>query len=127
MPVRRISPDAVPVRPMCGRTLQWLVTRDTLGANNLSMAVMRCEPGAVVRPLHAHRATEELVYILEGQGEVWVEGEVAAVQAGDAVLFPPDAKHMTRNTGDTTLVALAIFSPPTTPESYVLYEEEQPW
>jgi quercetin dioxygenase-like cupin family protein len=132
MPVQIISPDAVPVQPMPGRTLQWLVTgdplvADTLAAENLSLAVMRCAPGSVVRPLHAHRDTEELVYILEGQGEAWVDGETAAFKAGDAILFPADSKHMVRNNGEAELVALAIFSPPTTADSYLLYDQQQPW
>ena len=127
MPVRIVSPDAVPVQPLSGRTLQWLATQETLGAQGLSMAVMRCQPGAVVRPLHAHRATEELVYVAQGQGEAWVDGETARFAAGDVILFPPDSKHMVRNTGDVELVTLAIFAPPTTAAAYVLCEGQDPW
>jgi quercetin dioxygenase-like cupin family protein len=127
MPVRVVSPRNIPVQEMPGRKLQWLVTSQTLGTEKLSMCLMDCPPGATVRPLHAHRDTEEVIYILEGSGEVWVDGEVAAFEQGDAVFFPANSKHMTRNTGTGRLVAVCMFSPPTTAASYVLYDTGEGW
>ena len=67
---------------------------------------------------------EEILYILEGEGEAWVDGEVGKFKTGDAVLFPINSKHMVRNTGTTSLRTCSIFSPPTSPDSYTLYEDE---
>lgn len=127
MPVPIVSPANVPVQPMPGRTLQWLATAETIGAQHLSMCRMECPPGATVRPVHAHRDIEELVYILEGQGEAWVEGEVASFRAGDVVLFPANARHVVRNTGSGTLAAACFFAPATRAESYVLCDDVDPW
>jgi mannose-6-phosphate isomerase-like protein (cupin superfamily) len=113
-----------PALELPGRRLQWLVTPDTMGARNLSLAVMDCPVGSTVRPLHGHRDTEEVLFILEGEGEAWVDGEVAPFSQGDAVLFPANSKHMVRNTGGGSLRTCSIFSPPTSPESYILYEGE---
>lgn len=125
--VRIVSPEDMPVQPMPGRTLQWLATPETLGTEKLALAIMDCAPGSVIRPLHAHRDTEEILLILEGQGEAWVDGETAPFDKGDVVLFPANSKHMVRNTGSQPLVAAAIFSPPTTAESYVLFDESEGW
>ena len=71
--------------------------------------------------------TEEILLILDGQGEAWVDGETAPFRKGDVVLFPANSKHMVRNTGSQPLVAAAIFSPPTSAESYVLFDESEGW
>lgn len=124
MPVKIVSPDDVPVQSLEGRTLQWLVTTETVGANNLSMCIMECPAGSVVRPLHGHHGIEEMALILQGQGEAWVDGEVALFKKGDVLFLPADSKHMVRNTGSEALIAACITAPLTTPESYVLYEGE---
>ena len=127
MGVRIASPKDVPVQQMAGRTLQWLATEETIGAEQLSLAIMECPAGSMVRPVHGHRDIEEMLLILEGEGEAWVDGETALFQKGDVVLFPANSKHMVRNTGSGPLVAAAIFAPPTQSDSYVLYEGADPW
>ncbi|MGA2513971.1 MAG: cupin domain-containing protein [Candidatus Limnocylindrales bacterium] len=122
MTIRVASLSDMPVLELPGRRLQWLVTPDTLGARNLSVAVMDCPAGSTVRPLHSHRDIEEVLFILEGEGEALVDGEVAPFRRGDAVLFPANSRHMVRNTGNGPLRTCSIFSPPTTSASYILYE-----
>lgn len=127
MPIPIVSPQDIPAQQMPGRTLQWLATAETIGAQKLSMCRMECPAGFTARPVHAHRDTEELVYILEGEGETWVEGEVATFRAGDVVLFPANARHVVRNTGPGKLVAACFFAPATRPESYILCDDVDPW
>jgi mannose-6-phosphate isomerase-like protein (cupin superfamily) len=124
MAIHIASLSDVPAQKLPGRELQWLVTPETIGAEKISMAIMDCPPGSTVRPLHSHRDIEEILFILEGAGEAWVDGEVAPFKQGDAVLFPANSKHMVRNTGATSLRTCSIFSPPTSPDSYSLYEDE---
>ena len=127
MPVPIISGKDVPVQQSPGRNLQGLATAETLGAQLLSMCHLECPPGATVRPVHSHRDTEELMYILEGQGEAWVDGETAPFRAGDVVLLPANALHMVRNTGATPLVTVCVFAPPTSTAAYILSDREDPW
>ena len=124
MTVRVASACDIPAIELPGRRLQLLVTPETLGAQRISLAIMDCPPGSTVRPLHSHPEAEEVIYIIEGQGEAWVNGEVAPFRQGDAVLFPVNSRHMVRNTGSGPLRTCSIYSPPTTPDSYVLYEGE---
>lgn len=124
MAIRIAALDSIPILDLPGRKLQWLVTPETLGTSNLSMAVMDCPAGSVVRPLHSHTDTEEVIFILEGEGEAMVDGEVAAFREGDAVFFPANSRHMVRNTGATRLRTCSIFGPATTSDSYKLYEGE---
>ena len=106
-----------------GRDLRWIVTEETVGAKQMAIAVMRCFPNAVVKPLHSHKDIEEVIYILEGEGQVWIDGELVNFAQGEAVFFPANSKHQVRNTADRMLVTLSIFSQPTSPDQYISYPE----
>jgi mannose-6-phosphate isomerase-like protein (cupin superfamily) len=42
---------------------------------------------------HYHRASEEIYFVLEGEGELEIDGERRKVTPGDAALIPPGARH----------------------------------
>ena len=67
--------------------------------------------GAPGPPLHVHRAFEECWYILEGEVDFSLGGEVRRVGVGGFVLVPRDAAHTFRVAGDTPARWLGIFSP----------------
>lgn len=127
MPVHIASLRDVPLQVLPGRTLQWLVTRETLGAQNVAVAMLNCPPGSSVRPLHSHGDVEEVLLVLQGRGEAWVDGETASFRKGDALLLPAHSKHMIRNTGDEPLVIACIFAPQTDVGSYQLYDNPPGW
>ncbi len=57
-------------------------------------------------------ANEELYYILEGEGVIFIEGEQVSVTKGDALLIHKDKEQYVKNTGTEKLVFLCIVSPP---------------
>jgi mannose-6-phosphate isomerase-like protein (cupin superfamily) len=59
-----------------------------------------------------HRlATDEVYYILDGDGVMHIDSETAAVVAGDAIDIPPKAIQWIENTGPVELVFLCIVDP----------------
>jgi uncharacterized cupin superfamily protein len=124
MPVKIARLEEIQPLQLSGRELSWLVTPESIGAKKLSVAIMNCHPRAIVRPMHAHRDIEEVIFILDGEGEAWVDGERAAFRKGDAVLFPANSRHQVRNTGDAPLRTASIFSAPTSPDDYISYTED---
>jgi quercetin dioxygenase-like cupin family protein len=54
---------------------------------------------------------EEIIYVVEGQAEQWVEREKCVLQPGEIAHIPENMVHATFNPFDTTLVFLAILSP----------------
>ncbi|HEY6030899.1 MAG TPA: cupin domain-containing protein [Gaiellaceae bacterium] len=44
---------------------------------------------------HRHPHCVELIYVLEGEGTFWQEGETEPLRAGDLVLVPAGAAHAT--------------------------------
>lgn len=65
-------------------------------------------PGANVGR-HTHPG-EEISYVMEGEGELLVEGQPARkLKAGDGFVVPMGAKHDARNTGTKPLKVAAIY------------------
>lgn len=60
---------------------------------------------------HRHPEMNEILYILKGQAEQWVEGDMKILKPGDSVYIEADVVHATFNTGDEELKFLAILSP----------------
>jgi quercetin dioxygenase-like cupin family protein len=58
---------------------------------------------------HTH-AGEEISYVIEGEGEILVEGKPAKkVKAGDGFVIPAGARHDARNTGSSPLKLAAVY------------------
>ena len=126
MGVKKINFEEVSPRKMPGRNIFDLITKDTLGAKKLALEVTTIEPGQIVRPCHAHKA-EEAAYVISGKGRVWVDGSMADLSEGDAVLWPAGAKHCVKNIGEKSLVLLCAFSNPEYQKDYESYENINPF
>ena len=57
-----------------------------------SLAEARLEPGRATER-HYHARAEEIYFLLEGTGEMELDGERRRVEPGDAVLIPPGTWH----------------------------------
>ena len=86
---------------------------------NQSLAEARLPPGASTTA-HRHLKTEEIYYILEGQGLMELEGETRRVGPGDAIAIPPGSRHQITNIGQGLLKFLCCCAPPYEPEDTVL-------
>ncbi len=60
-----------------------------------SLAEATLEPGQATER-HYHARTEEIYFLLEGEGEMEVDGERRQVGPGDAVLIPAGSRHQIR-------------------------------
>jgi mannose-6-phosphate isomerase-like protein (cupin superfamily) len=80
------------------------------GAEQLCLFEQWCQPGTGA-PSHSH-AVEEILTVLEGRAECWIEDERAALSSGQSVVVPAGRKHGFRNTGRLTLHVQAILAAP---------------
>ncbi len=70
--------------------------------------IVELQPGQAP-PVHKHDETEQVFFILEGQGILQIDREQEhPVSPGDVVRIPPHTWHSIRATGDATLRYLAI-------------------
>lgn len=60
---------------------------------------------------HYHRVTEEIYFVLKGQGKMEVDGETTHVRPGDAILIPAGAWHQLENNGTSELRILCCCAP----------------
>jgi quercetin dioxygenase-like cupin family protein len=123
MPIAVMDEKNVEELDLPGRKLRWVVTQENAGTQFCTMAVIRVAPGQKCRPAHSHPHGEEVIYILSGYGRVLVDGEVAEVQAGCAVLFPKGKVHMLQNLSDGEMKVACFFAPPANLDNYRFFEE----
>jgi mannose-6-phosphate isomerase-like protein (cupin superfamily) len=75
-----------------------------------SLAEATLAPGQATER-HYHRASEEIYFVLAGEGVLEVDGDERRVVAGDAALIPPGAWHTIRNDGAGDLCFLCCCAP----------------
>jgi mannose-6-phosphate isomerase-like protein (cupin superfamily) len=69
-------------------------------------------------PDHFH-TYDEVVYVLEGEGALHIDGESAPLRAGSAVHLPARLVHCLENTGPAEMHVLGVFRPAGSPaEAY---------
>jgi quercetin dioxygenase-like cupin family protein len=76
---------------------------------NLMVNLVSFEPN-VVAPVHAH-SEQQAIYVIEGEVEYEVGGEIRTLRPGMAVIIPPHVPHGAR-THDSSCLELDIFTPP---------------
>ena len=78
---------------------------------------------------HRHPGQEEVIYVIEGTIEQWLEQEKSTLAAGDSVVIPASAVHATFNDGDAAAKILAILSPSVGDDGYGVEDmaAEEPW
>ncbi len=86
---------------------------------DVSVAEALVEPGRDTE-MHRHRRSQEIYYILEGEGEMRLGEETLKVKQYDAVLIPPGTPHRMKNTGKSGLRMLCVCSPPYSHEDTLL-------
>ena len=105
MELRNRGRDATPFVTKDGSTI-----REYLHTGRQSLAEAELEPGQATRR-HYHARSEELYVLLEGEGEMEVDGARSRVVTGDAVLIPPGARHQI-TAADAPLRFLCCCAPP---------------
>ena len=78
----------------------WLIGKAE-GAKNHALRYYEVEPHGFSREeSHEH---DHGIIILHGEGEVQLEDETVAVEAGDVIYIPPNERHQVRNRGEALL------------------------
>lgn len=89
---------------------EWLCRPGLTDAEDLLLVRVRMPPGNA-HQFHRHPAMEEIIYVISGRAEQWVEQEKQLLGPGEMAHIPRDVVHGTYNAGDEELVFLAILSP----------------
>ena len=109
-------------------SLAWFSDPDTTGANALIVVEVHFEP-ASGHNFHKHPNQEEVIYVIDGEIEQWVDQEKRTLRAGDSALIEKNVVHASFNSTARDARALAILGPAIGTDGYELVDvsEEEPW
>ena len=108
MIIRQLSAQP-PFTTKDGSTIRSILDRANAPVENQSLAEAQVPAGRATQR-HYHRLSEEFYFILEGTGEMEIDGATQQVGPGDAILIPPGAWHTIQATSD--LRFLCCCAPP---------------
>ncbi len=93
-----------------------MIASSAIGSAQLCVFEQWCDPG-LGAPAHLH-AVEEVLTVLEGEAEIFVEHERRHTTAGQSVVIRAGLKHGFKNTGTGILRVQAILASPVFEAAY---------
>jgi quercetin dioxygenase-like cupin family protein len=108
--------------------LAWLSRPQTTGAKDLVVIEVSLAPGGG-HAFHKHPNQEEVIYVMSGSVEQWLEKERRTLGPGDSIFIPADTVHASFNKSKSDAKLIAILGPCVGPEGYELVDvsSEMPW
>jgi oxalate decarboxylase/phosphoglucose isomerase-like protein (cupin superfamily) len=92
-------------------TVKILSEPEITGAENFSFGMVVLAPGKG-HERHNHPGSEEIIFVMSGEGEQMVDDEPAVkVGPGASIFIPADIYHSTVNIGWEPLRLLVVYSP----------------
>jgi quercetin dioxygenase-like cupin family protein len=110
--IRKINRNQVAAKELPNRFFRELVSHRVLKSKGIALRVVDVLPAKQAGPRHphSHPGMEEVIYVENGSGKAWVNGETAKIVRGDTILIPAGARHMMINTGRGPLKLFCAFS-----------------
>ena len=102
--------DEIDVVEMDGGCLHWYASAEK--GNSAAQTLGRCilYPGGS-NPVHFHPNCEEILHVLSGEIEHYIEGDGwIKMGPGDTITLPVDVPHQARNTGTEDAHMIICFS-----------------
>jgi quercetin dioxygenase-like cupin family protein len=106
----------------------WFSTPEVTGAQSLVVVEVTLFPG-FGHSFHKHPRQEEVIYVLDGEVEQWLETEKQILKPGDSVFIGADVVHASFNSSESPVKLMAILGPSIGEEGYEVVEvfDEAPW
>jgi quercetin dioxygenase-like cupin family protein len=105
----------------------WLSEPGLTGTTLLTLVRVTMRPGTGHR-FHYHPEREEIIYIVDGVAEQWVDREKRTLETGECAFIPKRVVHAIFNSSKKPMSFLAILSPAKAKGPFLIdcYDEE-PW
>ncbi|WP_201835957.1 cupin domain-containing protein [Microvirga zambiensis] len=110
MPGKFIFKDNVRREELDILRLGWLSHPASTGASKFTVLEGTFFPGKG-HSFHYHADQEELIYVVSGTVEHWIEREKRILGPGDSVFMPPGIVHATFNIGTEDAKVVGILGP----------------
>ena len=118
----------VPREELDWGVLGWVTNPATTGAEQLTTLDVSIKPGNG-HNFHKHPDQEEIITVVAGEIEQWLETERQTLRAGDTVFIPADVVHASFCTGDQPARLLVVLGPCRGESGYEVVEvgDQAPW
>ena len=109
-------------------SLAWFSSPTVSSAKDLVVLEVTLSPGGG-HNFHRHPNQEEVIYLLDGEIEQWIDREKRLLRAGDSAFIGADVVHASFNISGRQAKLLAILGPCVGPEGYELVDVagQEPW
>lgn len=95
----------------CGGLIYKIIDTDNSELKRVEIVMCIFSPGEIAK-LHYHQKMEEIYFIIEGGGEIELDGKWFPVKAEDSIAIPIGVRHRMKNASkDKILKFLAVNSP----------------
>lgn len=113
--------------PSWGR-LTWMSTPGLTGARSLVVGEVEFAPGGH-HHFHYHPGQEEVLYVLEGRVEQWLDRDRRILGPGESVYIGPDVVHASFNVADGPSRIVVVVGPAVGEDGYTAVEvaAQEPW
>lgn len=81
---------------------------DKLGLTGAEISVNTLPAGASVPFIHAHKANEEIYFVLSGKGKAVIDGDEVALSEGDWIRIAPAGKRQFFASSDSPISYICI-------------------
>lgn len=107
---------------------RWFSLPKLTNSKSLVVVEVYLQPG-FGHNFHLHPHQEEIVFVLDGEIEQWLEQEKTILKAGDSAFIPANVVHASFNVSDRAVRVLAILGPVMGPDGYEVIEvaDQSPW
>ena len=105
---------------------------DALGLTGAEVSINVASAGFGVPFVHKHTKNEELYGILSGKGELYLDGKVETISAGDWFFIPPEGHRALRAAPDSEMTYICMQFAQESLKGFTatdaqLCEEKAPW
>jgi len=123
----RIADEVTPETLDWGQ-LRWMSHPPSTGAEHLTVIDVTLAPGKG-HNFHKHPDQEEVIYVVAGTVEQWVDREKRKLGPGDSAFVPADMVHASFNARTDNAKIIAILGPCVGEGGYELVDvaAEAPW
>jgi quercetin dioxygenase-like cupin family protein len=108
--------------------LGWISRPASTGAEAITVIEVTLNAGQG-HNFHKHPDQEEVIYVMAGQIEQWLERDNQLLKPGDSIFIPADVVHASFNTGREPAKLMVVLGPCVGAGGYEVVEvaDQPPW
>ena len=113
-----IHEEEVKAVSLPGRDHKMIIGPDNFGKSTTMCFGVADFPPNQHAPAHVHEEQEEILYVLQGTGEMYFDDKPEKIKKGTCMFVPAKVIHSISNSSDEVLKVIYVFSPPVKQGSY---------